>query len=184
VKYLAATILILTYTLPAFSAPEYNPTFFTPKAIVRSVTVGSASLLKLSDLQTGVFLLEVTPSGVVTLSGPYTLLNIGPGPGPEPNPTPSNLKAKLTAEVSKITAADRVATAATLNQALTATVAAAKVGTVTQAQVIMVLGMLGPTMPTWAAFLSILSEAVKATATPATLGDTIQVAVDVLETVK
>lgn len=182
VRIIIALCLLLA-AMPAFgAAPAAQPV----PTIVRTATAGPQSLLKIGDLPAGVYLLEITPAGVV-LSGPYSLVNVGPVPPPPPPPPPppvSDLRAKLAAEIAKITAADKVQTAATLNQAITATIPAVKAGQVSKDNVTMVLALLGPTMPPWATFISILNDAVKATTTVASLGDTLQIAVDELGKVK
>ena len=183
IRLITATLLLLALSAESFA--QAAPAKTVKPAIVRSVAAGNAALLKLGDLTKGSYLIEITDAGI-TLSGPYTILEIGPTPippGPQPPPV-SDLRAKLAAEVAKITATDKASTAATLNQALTATIPTVKSGQVSKDNVTMVLGLLGPTMPAWSAFISVLNDAVKATTTATALADVLQVAVDELGKVK
>jgi hypothetical protein len=157
-RYLAL-LLVLAFAMPTYGQVKAGP-------------VGTYAIVTLT--------ITFNPDGTVTFQqvAPTLVLISPPGPTPGPSPIPSDLRSKLTAEISVAT--DRVATAATLKQALTATVAAAKAGTVTKEQVSMVLSMLGPTMPTWTGFLTVLNEAIKTT----DLAVSLQIAVEVLGTVK
>ena len=169
-KRLIAALLALAVAVPACGAD--------PVAIKSAGLTGTYAICTLT--------ITFNADGTVVFQqiAPILVLISGPGPGPIPPGPVSDLRAKLAAAVAAVTASDRVATASTLNQALTATVAAARAGTVTQSQVSLVLSMLGPTMPAWNTFIGVLNDAVKTSTTPAGLGDVLQIAVDELARVK